>query len=158
MVEVNLEKGVSEGLLIGYSVVTTLVVAIHLLALMISTCILPNIEAVSNVHNVTAVSESPHDKMRWYVEMAWICSTGVGILLFLVQMVMLVWVRFHGFSSYAPAVSTVLLVPVILIFIGFGVHFYRQLIAHKYERSTKGLEELQSMANQLENTQVVQTV
>ena len=85
MVEISLDDKIPEGLLIAFSVCTTLVVAVHLLALMISTCILPNIEAVSNIHNVAAVQESPHDRMRCYIEMAWISSTGVGILLFLVQ-------------------------------------------------------------------------
>lgn len=85
MVEISLDSNISEGLLIAFSVCTTLVVAVHLLALMISTCILPNIEAVSNIHNVAAVQESPHDRMRCYIEMAWISSTGVGILLFLIQ-------------------------------------------------------------------------
>ena len=94
MVEVDLNSELPQALLIVFSICTTLVVAIHLLALMISTCILPNMEAVSNVHNVTAVLESPHDKMHWYIELAWIFSTGIGILLFLVEMCILAWVRF----------------------------------------------------------------
>ena len=154
MVEITLEGDVSEGLLVAFSVCTTLVVAIHLLALMISTCILPNIEAVSNIHNVTAVHESPHDRMHKYIEMAWIFSTGIGILLFLVQMAILAWVRFHGFKdSKAPIASTAIIIPAIVIFIAFAIHFYRQLVTHKYERHTRGLEELESMANQLEATQ-----
>ena len=31
------------------------------------------------------ISESPHDKFHFYIEMAWICSTGFGIILFLVE-------------------------------------------------------------------------
>jgi calcium release-activated calcium channel protein 1 len=123
---------------------------VHLLALMISTCILPNIEAVSNIHNVAAVQESPHDGMRCYVEMAWILSTGVGILLFLIQMAILAWVRFNGLSSNAPIASTVVIVPALVVFIAFAVLFYRQLVAHKVERSTRGLEEIESIANQLD--------
>lgn len=149
MVEIQLDKGTPDGLLIAFSIITTLVVAVHLLALMISTCILPNIEAVSNIHNIMAVQESPHDRMHWYIEMAWIFSTGIGILLFLAQMAILAWVRFHGLSKSAPIASTVIIFPVLVIFVAFAIHFYRQLIAHKYERSTKGLAELESMANDL---------
>jgi len=152
MVEIQLENDIPEGLLIAFSICTTLVVAVHLLALMISTCILPNIEAVSNIHNLAAVQESPHDRMRCYIEMAWISSTGIGILLFLVQMAILAWVRFdfssHGHS--APIVSTVIIVPALVIFMVFAVNFYRQLVAHKVERSSKGLEEIETMANQLD--------
>ena len=158
MVEAQLEKNVPSGLLIAFSVCTTLVVAIHLLALMISTCILPNMEAVSNVHNISAVSESPHDKMNCYIEMAWIFSTGIGILLFLAQMAILAWVRFHAVSRGAAIASTAIIVPAVLIFMAFAIHFYRQLVAHKYERSTKGLEELETMANQLDTRAPLQTV
>jgi len=150
MVEIQLSDNIPEGLLIAFSVCTTLVVAVHLLALMISTCILPNIEAISNIHNLAAVQESPHDRMRCYIEMAWISSTGVGILLFLIQMAILAWVRFDSHSHSAPIVSTVIIVPALVIFVVFAVNFYHQLIAHKVERSTKGLEEIETMANELD--------
>ena len=156
-------------LLIVFSICTTLVVAIHLLALMISTCILPNMEAVSNVHNVTAVLESPHDKMHWYIELAWIFSTGIGILLFLVEMAILAWVRFYPskpdesnesgksgeFRYWAPIASTIIIIPCLVIFVVFAIRFYRQLITHKYERHTQGLEELETMAQEL-NTNSIQ--
>ena len=32
--------------------------------------------------------DSLHDRMHCYIELAWICSTGLGILLFLVQVSM----------------------------------------------------------------------
>ena len=174
MVEAQLSDDLPFGLLIIFSICTTLVVAIHLLALMISTCILPNMEAVSNVHNVTAVLESPHEKMHWYIELAWIFSTGVGILLFLVEMCILAWVRFLPSNSNccegsgegatqaspskwryaAPISSTIIIVPCLFIFIVFAIRFYRQLITHKYERHTQGLEELDNMASELNASNV----
>ena len=148
--EAEVNSKVSPGLLIAFSVCTTLVVTGHLLALMISTCILPNIEAVSNVHNVAAIHESVHDKMHWYIEMAWIFSTGIGILLFMTQMAMLAWVRYQPIEHTNAAIaSTVIIVPAIVVFMAFAIHFYRQLIAHRYERSTAGLEELENMASEL---------
>lgn len=150
MVEAEVNEGVSPGLLIAFSVCTTLVVTVHLLALMISTCILPNIEAVSSAHDVGAIHESVHDKMHWYIEMAWIFSTGIGILLFMTQMAMLAWVRYQPINMTNAAVaSTVIIVPAIVVFMAFAIHFYRQLIAHRYERSTAGLEELETMASEL---------
>jgi calcium release-activated calcium channel protein 1 len=142
MIDLQIEKDVPEPLLIAFSVCASLLVAVHMLALMISTCILPNLEAVSNIHNVAAVRESPHEKLSTYIEVAWIFSTGLGILLFLVEIVLQCWVKFYTFSKLAATAATVIIVPVIIVFVAFAVHFYRVLIAHKYERSTKGLEEL----------------
>ncbi|XP_035690170.1 calcium release-activated calcium channel protein 1-like [Branchiostoma floridae] len=157
MVEVQLQKGddsiddVPEGLFISFSVVTTILVAVHLFALMISTCILPNIEAVSNVHNITAVNESPHEHMRVFIEVAWCFSTGLGIFLFLVEIAVLMWVKFYQYSTWAAIISTGILVPTLILFVAFAVHFYRTLVVHKYERSAQGLMELENMATQLKD-------
>jgi hypothetical protein len=71
------------GLLITFAVCTVLLIAVHMLALMISTCILPNVEAVANLHFQTqkTVFESPHMKMSFIVELAWGFSTVLGKIL-----------------------------------------------------------------------------
>ncbi|XP_067138342.1 calcium release-activated calcium channel protein 1-like [Centruroides vittatus] len=149
MVEVQLSERMPRELLIAFSVCTTLLVAVHMLALMISTCILPNVEAVASVHGLAAVSESPHEKMHYYIELAWACSTVFGILLFLLEIAILCWVKFYDYSREAALAATILLVPMVITFLAFAFHFYRKLVAHKYEQSAHGLQELESMVNQL---------
>lgn len=151
MVEINLSNKIPEGLLITFSVCTTLLVSVHMLALMISTCILPNLEAVASVHGIAAVSESPHEKMHMYIETAWAFSTVFGILLFMAEIAILAWVVFYDYSENAALAATIILIPVALVFIAFAVHFYRQLVTHKFEQSVMNVQELENMVNRLQN-------
>ncbi|MEQ2261572.1 Protein orai-2 [Xenotaenia resolanae] len=182
MVEVDLDEKYSypRELLIAFSVCTTVLVAVHLFALLISTCILPNVEAVSNIHNLNSVSESPHERMHHYIELAWGFSTALGILLFLAEVVLLCWVKFlpvdageakkadastivtpstktkptspSALSSgwQAALASTIIMVPVGVIFLLFTIHFYRSLVRHKTERHHQEIEELHKIKVQLD--------
>lgn len=181
MVEVQLEMQYNypRVLLIAFSVCTTVLVAVHLFALLISTCILPNVEAVSNIHNLNSVSESPHERMHHYIELAWGFSTALGILLFLAEVVLLCWMKFLPVDSVkkAPAcstaittsvkpttppasqqnsgwdaalASTIIMVPVGVIFVVFTIHFYRSLVRHKTERHKQEIEELHKIKVQLD--------
>jgi hypothetical protein len=76
MVEISLDDHMqsetSTPLLITYSTLTCLLVSVHLLALMISTCIIPLLES-----NHT-LSDEDLGTMHIYIEFAWILSTGFG--------------------------------------------------------------------------------
>ncbi|XP_073334847.1 protein orai-2 [Pagrus major] len=175
MVEVELEMKYCYPpvLLIAFSVCTTVLVAVHLFALLISTCILPNVEAVSNIHNLNSVSESPHERMHHYIELAWGFSTALGILLFLAEVVLLCWIKFLPVDSSrdrapcssstttpqptpqdsgwkAALASTIIMVPVGVIFLVFTIHFYRSLVRHKTERHHQEIEELHKIKVQLD--------
>lgn len=166
MVEVQLEEDSDypPGLLVAFSACTTVLVAVHLFALMISTCILPNLEAVSNVHNLNSVNESPHERMHRHIELAWAFSTVIGTLLFLTELMLLCWVKFLPLKSKtesnetglsageaAAIASTCIMVPFGLVFIVFAVHFYRTLVSHKTDRQIRELEQVIRLQNQLDH-------
>ncbi|CAG5094162.1 Oidioi.mRNA.OKI2018_I69.XSR.g13303.t1.cds [Oikopleura dioica] len=103
MVEVTLDNAVPYPsiLLVLFSCVTTLLVIVHLFSLMIATCILPNIEAAVGIRKW---SSSPHNKFKSQIEVAWILSTGFGLVLFLIEVALLIWIKFwtimdHGSPS-----------------------------------------------------------
>lgn len=154
MVEVQLNKDtiVPDEMLIAFAVCTTLLVAVHMLALMISTCILPNIDAVCNLHSVNLVHESPHDRLHWYIETAWAFSTLLGLLLFLCEIAILCWVKFYDYSKYAAWSACIVLIPVLVIFMVFAIHFYRTLVTHKYEVTVSGIRELELLKQQIEES------
>lgn len=154
MVEIQIDDSLPQGLLVAFAVVTILLISVHMLALMISTCILPHVEAVANLHLQTpdTVFESPHTKMSKIIELAWEFSTVFGIILFLVEICILCWVKFYNFESHLAAwVATGLLVPIIFVFIGFAAHFYLKLVGHKSEVYEHNIKELELLKNQLDN-------
>ena len=66
--------------LVAFSCVTTLLVMVHLISLMISTCLLPNME-VYDKYGDKSYFPSPVFKFRRHIEAAWILSTGIGLVL-----------------------------------------------------------------------------
>ncbi|CAG2177728.1 unnamed protein product, partial [Oppiella nova] len=123
-----------------------------MLALMISTCILPHIEAVCIDGHTPMYEESPHQKMRHYTSIAWFFSTVIGIFLFLLELTIIVWVKFW-YISWVAIASTIVLVPVISAFLFFAYHFYHQLVAYKFERTEQVLRELEELAEKMNECQ-----
>lgn len=150
-VQINNDTNVPPGMLVAFAICTTLLVAVHMLALMISTCILPNIEAVCNLHSISLVHESPHERLHWYIETAWAFSTLLGLILFLIEIAILCWVKFYDLSKEAAWSACIVLIPVLIVFLAFAIHFYRSLMTHKYEVTASGIRELEILKEQMEH-------
>lgn len=80
--QINEPTNVPEWLFVMFAVCTTVLVAVHIFALMISTYLLPNIDAVSKMETprapASALRDSPHERMRGFIELAWAFSTVLG--------------------------------------------------------------------------------
>jgi calcium release-activated calcium channel protein 1 len=160
MIEIHLEPDIPPSLLIIFTLCTALVVTINLTSLFISTCILSHLDAMaSDRENPAALAfgaswqllaSSPHIAMRHYIKMSWILSTGVGILLFLVQIAIVGWVRLDRLSRLAAIVTTAIIIPAIAAFVVFAVQFYRHLIAYKYANVTCQLMQLEDEVRNLD--------
>ena len=89
MVEVQIDGSIEYpvALLVTFSCVTTLLVVVHLISLMISTCLLPNIEVYYENQRHSSrypdhsknfqITKSPDIHFRRHIEVAWILSTGI---------------------------------------------------------------------------------
>lgn len=149
--QINEPTKVPEWLFVMFSVCTTVLVAVHIFALMISTYLLPNIDAVSKLQVQELVGESPHERMRGFIELAWAFSTVLGLFLFLVEVAILCWVKFWDYSFTAAWAATVIVVPVLVVFVAFAVHFYHKLVVHKCESSVADIQELEAIKQQLDS-------
>lgn len=218
--------------LLFFITVTTMLVSVHMIALMISTCILPHIESMNamqdlaitlgtndyddiinlnndpmiatstndnnNLHhnstnaissaaavtiNETTVADqlmadasiyygsTPHQKMSRYISIAWFFSTVIGIFLFMLELVAIVWVKFWDHNrdneqfgdnnnhndndgwfndgKLVAIIASLILIPVLLALIFFAYHFYRKLVLIKWELTQKVLDELNNIADGL---------
>ena len=177
MVEADLPSDISIQLLIAFGVTTTILIGVHLFALLISTCILPYVDAVGSRHTVDpeAVRESPHKRLHKYIELAWAFSTIIGIVLFMFELGIICWIKFaHVYGGnvvmkhvngtlsddessasnrwIAALVSSVVLGVFVLVFLVFAARFYYFIVLHRYEVSTKAMSELQALKQNLDVT------
>ncbi|UJR23348.1 hypothetical protein I4U23_026361 [Adineta vaga] len=141
MVEISLEDHkeavASIPLIIIYISLTCLVVGVHLFALMMSSCLLPLLE----IHNLFQCKEQ--DILYVYIEFAWILSTGFGMILFLLQMVLVCWVKFLFVARRAAIASTIIILPILILYCIFAVHFYRRLVILKLSCHRNELDQLE---------------
>ena len=185
MVEADLPSHISTDLLVAFAVTTTILIAVHLFALMVSTCILPHIDAVATRRHSPesgAIVASPHKQIRKYIEIAWIFSTCIGIVLFLLELAIICWIKFadvspdkvkitgnvnnsssvdldstevleHGDGRWIAAlVANLIIAFVVVIFLLFAARFYHYIVLHKYEVSSKAIAELQQLTHNLDQT------
>lgn len=155
--QINEPTAVPEWLFVMFAVCTTFLVSVHIFALMISTYLLPNIEAISKLQVSRLVTESPHERMRGFIELAWAFSTILGLFLFLVEVAILCWVKFWDYSFTAATASTVIVIPVLIVFVAFAVHFYHSLVVYKCESAVSDIKDLESIKRNLDNVTIGQT-
>ncbi|XP_013167835.1 PREDICTED: calcium release-activated calcium channel protein 1-like isoform X6 [Papilio xuthus] len=156
--QINEPTNVPEWLFVMFAVCTTVLVAVHIFALMISTYLLPNIDAVSKMETpggpTRALRDSPHERMRGFIELAWAFSTVLGLFLFLVEIAILCWVKFWDYSFAAATAATVIVIPVLIVFVAFAIHFYHSLVVQKCETSVQDIEQLETMKRELDTATV----
>ncbi|XP_043482426.1 calcium release-activated calcium channel protein 1-like [Leptopilina heterotoma] len=155
--QINEPTEVPEWLFVMFAVCTTVLVSVHIFALMISTYLLPNVEAISKLQVASLVTESPHERMRGFIELAWAFSTVLGLFLFLVEVGILCWVKFWDYSFTAATASTVIVIPVLIVFVAFAVHFYHSLVVYKCETSVTDMNELENIKRKLDNVTINQS-
>uniref|UniRef100_A0A914DY35 Protein orai n=1 Tax=Acrobeloides nanus TaxID=290746 RepID=A0A914DY35_9BILA len=137
LVELHYPKDTPHALLIILAIVTTLLVSVHLLALMMSTCILPYIEATG------CTKDSPHIKLKFYIELSWIFSTCLGLVLFLLEIVLIFYMKFLDINFEVGAyITTIMLVPVFIMFGVISYLIHRSIVSYSVGRGVDKIDEM----------------
>jgi hypothetical protein len=130
IVELSLDSYIEhksgDGVIICYAIVSCLLVGIHLLALLMSMCILPELKSVIRQSDywIDDKHTEPLSSLNIYIEVAWVVSTGLGLFLFLIELGIIIWIKVSGFSYFAAVSALVTLCLVGCPFILFAVGFY----------------------------------
>jgi calcium release-activated calcium channel protein 1 len=139
------ENNSNDGLLICYAIISCLLVGIHLLALLMSMCILPELKSVIRqsdfwIHNENS---KPLSSLNIYIEIAWVVSTGLGLFLFIIELGIIIWIKVSGVSRAAAISALVTLCLVGCPFILFAVGFYIRVTRAKVHLHQTDLDKIE---------------
>lgn len=137
-----MEHKSGDGLIICYAIISCLLVGIHLLALLMSMCILPELKSVIRQSDVWIKDENtkPLSSLNVYIEIAWVVSTGFGLFLFIIELCLIFWIKVSGFSQTAAIAALVTLCIVGCPFILFAIGFYFRIARAKVNLHQTDLE------------------
>uniref|UniRef100_A0A914XUL7 Protein orai n=1 Tax=Panagrolaimus superbus TaxID=310955 RepID=A0A914XUL7_9BILA len=160
LVELQYDENTPHLLLVTLGIVTTLLVSVHLIALMMSTCLLPHIEANG------CTQDSPHNRLHFYIELSWLFSTCIGLLLFLLEIGVIFFVKFDAVNFILGAyITTAILVPVFIIFVVISCLIHRERFSHSVDRVGTKVGDLENiiddnpiMPKQMSNVGIIQQV
>ena len=153
--------------------VSSLVVVVHFLALMIATCILPFAESAkyqfeaidaderNTQLNLSANSTSFAERRQAvvkadrgflkYVQLAWILSTGLGIVLFTFDLPIIAFCKFYTHSPIAAYVACGVLTPAVIVVFIFAVKFYNDLVSNKANKFASEMHHIERLQNRISN-------
>jgi calcium release-activated calcium channel protein 1 len=160
LVELQYDTNTPHLLLVTLGIVTTLLVSVHLIALMMSTCLLPHIEANG------CTQDSPHNRLHFYIELSWLFSTCIGLLLFLLEIGVIFFVKFQAVNFIVGAyITTAILVPVFIVFVVISCLIHRERFSHSVDRVGTKVGDLENIIDdnpvlpkQMANVGIIQQV
>ena len=176
--DIDLVNSIPFGLMVFFIVNTTLLVSMHMIALLISTWILPHLASASMVEQQISALEAlkkqhtdcskkknwPLKTLTRYINLAWSCSTVLGIFLFITELIAIVWVKFYNFGQpgitgssgtsmtdgrLLALITTLLLLPVLIALFYLSCNFYFRLVLFRSEMQERAIDELNALADNL---------
>ncbi|XP_049793583.1 calcium release-activated calcium channel protein 1-like [Schistocerca nitens] len=131
--QVNVPTRCPAWLFTMFAVCTVALVAVHTATLVISTFLMPDLHVPH--HRVThpLVVRLLTPALRRLIEIAWGCSSVAGLFLFMVEIVLLNWVKFWDYTLTACWAGTIAMMPFMIAFVAFCIYFHRSFLEHGYQ-------------------------
>jgi len=129
-------------LLILFTVVTVLLTSMTAFVILFTACLLPYMTANAELDSVLCSTGLIHrfKSHRTYflergfqtlIQITWLLtSTGI-VFLFLIDMILITWIKFQRISKEAAYAGTTIISPTILLIIYFGIRFWKELLQRK---------------------------
>ena len=144
MVEAEISPLTPTGLLIPFAMLTALLIFVHMASLLIATRLLPELEAIikqPSLHIPSSISKG----YTWPVHVVWYLSNIVGIVLFLVELVIVAYVKFYPTtddktSLHVGTATLAVVVVLSVVSLPFIVVFFRSISKKKIQLHEQNLE------------------
>ena len=150
MVEADLKDETPTSLLIGFAVLTAVLISVHLVSLTIATRLLPEIEAFINNPKLK-VPQTIAKGHYWPVQLVWYLSNILGVLLFLMELVLVTYVKFYpqnitqAHRVYIGTGTLVLVSTLSIVCLPFVIVFFRSLSRQKIRHHERKLERARTL-------------
>ena len=150
MVETDLKDETPTKLLIVFAVMTAVLISVHLVSLTIATRLLPEVEAFINNPKLK-VPQTIAKGHYWPVQLVWYLSNILGVLLFLMELVLVTYVKFYPQNIaqadrvYIGAGTLALVSTLSIVCLPFVIIFFRSLSRHKIRHHEQKLERARTL-------------
>ena len=151
IVEIEIEPAVPIGLLVPFAFVSALLIFVHLLSLMLAICLLPELEALGDKPHPVLYSYAIVISKSFSVQFCWVLSNIVGILLFLVELVLVAFIKFYPIDEgrseniYAALCTLLTIVILSVLMIPVLVYYSRGLAKYKIQLHERQLIQAQEI-------------
>ena len=144
MVEAEISPTTPTGILIPFAMLTAILIFVHMASLLIASRLLPELEAIIKQPSTNLPSSISKD-YTWPVHVVWYLSNIVGVILFLVDLVVVAFVKFYPTTEDKSRIhvgTATLGVVVLLTFVSlpFLVIFFRSISKKKIQLHEENLE------------------
>ena len=94
MVEAEVGDGAPPALLIPFAMINALLICVHLLSIVIAARLLPELDAIIAQPHLITLAGTLYK--GWPVQLCWLLSNMIGMILFLVELILVAYVKFHA--------------------------------------------------------------